>query len=181
MPEGFKPVTLHFMLARWIYKFPSSLNDHFLKRGWSYLRYLNHIWNRVRTDKYFVICIKKYTFKPKSRVVIIETSYWISVKFNKVAVWVSKYSWMWIINGTRTTSTGYIIPTRSKIELIRQLFVDPNTRSNNKYLSSSLGDDDHSDKNGLRPFEHSDRGFESHSRHGCLCAINLYLCCSVCR
>jgi hypothetical protein len=35
--------------------------------------------------------------------------------------------------------------------------------------------------NCLRPLEHWDRVFESHSRHGCLCAFILCLCCSVCR
>jgi hypothetical protein len=45
---------------------------------------------------------------------------------------------------------------------------------------------DHSDRavlgmNRLRPFEHWDRGFESHSRIGCLCAFILCLCCSVYR
>jgi hypothetical protein len=34
--------------------------------------------------------------------------------------------------------------------------------------------------NCLRPLEHWDRGFESHSRHGCLCAFTLRLY-SVCR
>jgi hypothetical protein len=29
--------------------------------------------------------------------------------------------------------------------------------------------------------ERWDRGFESHSTHGCLCAFILCLCCSVCR
>jgi hypothetical protein len=29
--------------------------------------------------------------------------------------------------------------------------------------------------------ERWDRGFESHSRHGCLCAFILCLCCSSCR
>jgi hypothetical protein len=33
----------------------------------------------------------------------------------------------------------------------------------------------------LRPLEHWDRGFESHSRHGCLSAFILCLCCLVCR
>jgi hypothetical protein len=32
-----------------------------------------------------------------------------------------------------------------------------------------------------RLLEHWDRGFESPSRHGCLCAFILCLCCSVCR
>jgi hypothetical protein len=50
------------------------------------------------------------------------------------------------------------------------------------YVSSA----DHSDRagqgmNSLRSLEHWDRGFESHSRHGCLCAFILCLCCSVCR
>jgi hypothetical protein len=31
--------------------------------------------------------------------------------------------------------------------------------------------------NRLRPLEHWDRGFESHLRHGCLCAFILCLCC----
>jgi hypothetical protein len=34
---------------------------------------------------------------------------------------------------------------------------------------------------GLRPLEHWNRGFESHLRHGCLCAFILCLCCPVCR
>jgi hypothetical protein len=34
--------------------------------------------------------------------------------------------------------------------------------------------------NRLRPLKHWDRGFQSHSRHGCLCAFILCLCCSVC-
>jgi hypothetical protein len=34
---------------------------------------------------------------------------------------------------------------------------------------------------GLRSLERWNRGFESHSRHGCLCEFVLYLCCSVCR
>jgi hypothetical protein len=33
----------------------------------------------------------------------------------------------------------------------------------------------------LRSLERWDRGFEFHSRHGCLCPIILCLCCSVCR
>jgi hypothetical protein len=33
----------------------------------------------------------------------------------------------------------------------------------------------------LPPFERWDRGFESHSGHGCLCAFILCLCCPVCR
>jgi hypothetical protein len=33
----------------------------------------------------------------------------------------------------------------------------------------------------LHSLEHWDRGFESHSRHGCLFAFILCLCCSVCR
>jgi hypothetical protein len=33
----------------------------------------------------------------------------------------------------------------------------------------------------LRSLGHWDRGFESHSRHECLCAFILCLCCSVCR
>jgi hypothetical protein len=33
----------------------------------------------------------------------------------------------------------------------------------------------------LRPLKHWGRGFESHSRHGCLCAFILCFCCSVCR
>jgi hypothetical protein len=45
---------------------------------------------------------------------------------------------------------------------------------------------DHSDRavygmNRLRPLEHWDRGFESHSRHGYLYAFILGLCCPVCR
>jgi hypothetical protein len=41
---------------------------------------------------------------------------------------------------------------------------------------------DHSDQdmNLLRPLERLDRGFESHSGHGCLCAFILCLCCPVC-
>jgi hypothetical protein len=35
--------------------------------------------------------------------------------------------------------------------------------------------------NRLRLLEHCDRGFESHSRHECLCAFILCLCCFVCR
>jgi hypothetical protein len=36
---------------------------------------------------------------------------------------------------------------------------------------------DHADHiNCLRPLKHCDRGFESHSRHGCMCASILYLC-----
>jgi hypothetical protein len=35
--------------------------------------------------------------------------------------------------------------------------------------------------NCLRPLEHWDRGFESHSRHGCLCAFILCSCCPLCR
>jgi hypothetical protein len=35
--------------------------------------------------------------------------------------------------------------------------------------------------NCLHPLKHCDRGFESHLRHGCLCAFILCLCCSVCR
>jgi hypothetical protein len=35
------------------------------------------------------------------------------------------------------------------------------------------------DKNCLRPLEHWDRGFESHSRHGCLSAFILCMCCPV--
>jgi hypothetical protein len=35
--------------------------------------------------------------------------------------------------------------------------------------------------NCLRPLEHWNLGFESHSRHGCLSAVILCLCCSVCR
>jgi hypothetical protein len=31
------------------------------------------------------------------------------------------------------------------------------------------------------PFKHWDRGLESHTRNGCLCAFILCLCCSVCR
>jgi hypothetical protein len=33
----------------------------------------------------------------------------------------------------------------------------------------------------LRPVEHWGHGFESPSRHGCLCVFILCLCCSVCR
>jgi hypothetical protein len=33
----------------------------------------------------------------------------------------------------------------------------------------------------LRPLELWDCGFESHSRHACLCTFILCLCCSVCR
>jgi hypothetical protein len=33
----------------------------------------------------------------------------------------------------------------------------------------------------LLPLKHWQRGFESHSRHGCLCAFILCLCCPVCR
>jgi hypothetical protein len=33
----------------------------------------------------------------------------------------------------------------------------------------------------LHPLDHWDRGFKSHSRHGCLFAFILCLCCSVCR
>jgi hypothetical protein len=33
----------------------------------------------------------------------------------------------------------------------------------------------------LSSLERCDRGFESHSRHGCLCAFILCLCCYVCR
>jgi hypothetical protein len=33
----------------------------------------------------------------------------------------------------------------------------------------------------LRPLEHWDRGFQSHFKHGCLCAFILCLCCPVCR
>jgi hypothetical protein len=32
----------------------------------------------------------------------------------------------------------------------------------------------------LRSLEHCNRGFESHSRDGCLCGFLLCLCCSVC-
>jgi hypothetical protein len=35
--------------------------------------------------------------------------------------------------------------------------------------------------NCLLSLEHWDRGFEYHSRHGCLCMFLLCLCCSVCR
>jgi hypothetical protein len=35
--------------------------------------------------------------------------------------------------------------------------------------------------NFLLSLESWDRGFESHLRHGYLCAFILYLCCSVCR
>jgi hypothetical protein len=35
--------------------------------------------------------------------------------------------------------------------------------------------------NCLRPLKHWDRGFESHSRHGCLCTFILYLCCPLSR
>jgi hypothetical protein len=35
--------------------------------------------------------------------------------------------------------------------------------------------------NRTRPLKNWDRGFESFSRHGCLCAFILYLCDSVCR
>jgi hypothetical protein len=35
--------------------------------------------------------------------------------------------------------------------------------------------------NCLRSLKHCGRGFESHSRHGCLCAFILCLCCPVCR
>jgi hypothetical protein len=35
--------------------------------------------------------------------------------------------------------------------------------------------------NSFRPLEHWGRGFEFHSRHGCLCAFVLCLCCSLCR
>jgi hypothetical protein len=35
--------------------------------------------------------------------------------------------------------------------------------------------------NCLRPLEHWDHGFKSHSRHVCLCAFILCLCCSVFR
>jgi hypothetical protein len=35
--------------------------------------------------------------------------------------------------------------------------------------------------NRLRPLKHWDRGFESHLRHGYLCAFILCLCCPVCR
>jgi hypothetical protein len=35
--------------------------------------------------------------------------------------------------------------------------------------------------NCLRPLENWGRGFESHYRHGCLCAFILSLCCPVCR
>jgi hypothetical protein len=35
--------------------------------------------------------------------------------------------------------------------------------------------------NSLRSLESWDRGFKSHPRHGCLCAIILCLCCSVCK
>jgi hypothetical protein len=31
------------------------------------------------------------------------------------------------------------------------------------------------------PLKHWDRGFESHLRHGCLCAFTLCLCSPVCR
>jgi hypothetical protein len=34
---------------------------------------------------------------------------------------------------------------------------------------------------GVRPLEHWGRGSESYSRHGCLCAFILCLCCFVCR
>jgi hypothetical protein len=34
--------------------------------------------------------------------------------------------------------------------------------------------------NCLRPLKHWDRGFESHLKHGCLCAFILCLCCPVC-
>jgi hypothetical protein len=34
---------------------------------------------------------------------------------------------------------------------------------------------------GLRSLQHWDRGFESHSRHECLCEFILCLCCSLCR
>jgi hypothetical protein len=33
--------------------------------------------------------------------------------------------------------------------------------------------------NCLRPLKRCDRGFESHLRHGCLCAFILCLCCPV--
>jgi hypothetical protein len=51
-------------------------------------------------------------------------------------------------------------------------------------LSMSIAD--HSDRavkgmNRLRPLEHWDCGFKSHSRHECLSAFILCLCCSVCR
>jgi hypothetical protein len=35
--------------------------------------------------------------------------------------------------------------------------------------------------NSLRSLEHWDREFESHSKHECLCAFIVCLCCSVCR
>jgi hypothetical protein len=35
--------------------------------------------------------------------------------------------------------------------------------------------------NRLRPIKHWGCRFEFHSRHGCLCAFILCLCCSVCR
>jgi hypothetical protein len=34
--------------------------------------------------------------------------------------------------------------------------------------------------NYIRPLEQWCRGFESYSRHNCLCAFILYLCCHVC-
>jgi hypothetical protein len=53
-------------------------------------------------------------------------------------------------------------------------------------MSVELGRADHSGRavegmNCLRSLERWDRGFESHSRYGCLCAFTLCLCCPVCR
>jgi hypothetical protein len=45
---------------------------------------------------------------------------------------------------------------------------------------SKMKSGDHIGVNRLRPLEHCDLGFESRSKHGCLCAFILSLCYSVC-
>jgi hypothetical protein len=59
--------------------------------------------------------------------------------------------------------------------------MSPYLKFNNSALNENHSGSAVSDMNRLRPFERWDRGFESHSKHGCLCAFILYLCCSVCR
>jgi hypothetical protein len=69
------------------------------------------------------------------------------------------------------------------------LLVEKTHRSNIRTIKASHWTKrraDHSNRaicgmNRLPPLEHWDRGFESHSSHGCLCTFILYLCCSVCR
>jgi hypothetical protein len=88
---------------------------------------------------------------------------------------------------TRVSSTNYILPspTRRAVTTLKQEHNCVMHVSNQNWGQDSISSADHRGHaawgiNCLRPPKHWDRGFESHSRHECLCAFILRLCCLVC-